>query len=135
MTMRSRRPRVLLGALALGALLALPAPASGQVFFGSQPKSGLVVTPLFIVAGVSPDAGGVAIEVMFSVLIPPGKSALDLEQDVYLLWPGQVVAASPGASGITLPPHVAAQVTTIGEGRLQLQAKRNYESTADSEPV
>src|SRR3954464_12988652 len=116
MTMRSRRPRVLLGALALGALLALPAPVPGQVFFGSQPKSGLVVTPLFIVAGVSPDADGVAIEVMFSVLIPPGKSALDLEQDVFLLWPGQIAAASGGASAISLPPDVAAQLTTIGEG-------------------
>jgi hypothetical protein len=81
----------------------MPAGAYGQVFFGSQPKSGLIVTPLFILAGVSPDTDGVAIEVMFSVLIPPGKSALDFEQDLYLLWPGQVAAASAGAAAISLP--------------------------------
>ena len=130
------RSRILLGAVALGAVLVgMPAGVHGQVFFGSQPKSGLTVTPLFIVAGVSPDADGVAIEIMFSVLIPPGKSALDFEQDLYLLWPGQVAAASAGASAISLPQDVAAQLTTIGEGRLRLEAKRNYESTADSEPL
>jgi hypothetical protein len=128
------RPRVVLGVLALAALLAIPARAQAQVFFGSQPRSGLVVTPLFIVAGVSPDKESVAIEIMFSVLIPPGKSALDLEQDLYLLWPGEVVAASGGASGITLPADVAAQVTVVREGRLRLEAKRNYEST-DSDDV
>ena len=125
-----------LGVLALAVMLAvLPARAHGQVFFGSQPRSGLVVTPLFIVAGVVPDADGVTVEVMFSVLIPPGRSALDLEQDLYLLWPGEVVAASSGPSGIVLPADVAAQVTVIREGRLRLEAKRNYESTEDSEPL
>ena len=130
------RSRIFLGAVALGAVLVgMPAGVHGQVFFGSQPKSGLIVTPLFIVAGVSPDSDGVAIEIMFSVLIPPGKSALDFEQDLYLLWPGQVAAASAGASAISLPPDVAAQLTTIGEGRVRLEAKRSYESTADSEPL
>ncbi len=116
-------------------LTALATPAHGQVFFGSQPRSGLIVTPLFIVAGVSPDADRVAIEVMFSLLIPPGRSALDLEQDVHLLWPGEVVAASAGPAGIVLPPDVSAQVAVIREGHLRLEAKRNYESTADSEPL
>lgn len=129
-------PRLRLGTVALAVLLAvLPARAGGQVFFGSQPRSGLTVTPLFIVAGVAPDARDVPIEVMFSVLIPPGKSALDLEQDVYLLWPGEVVAATAGPAGIALPADVAAQVTTVREGRVRLEAKRNYESIADSEPA
>lgn len=121
--------RVLIGVLAVVATLASPvAPAQAQVFFGSRPQPGLTVTPLFIVASVSPGAAGVAIEVMFSVLIPPGRSALDFEQDLYLLWPGQVVAASPGPAGITLPADVAAQMTVVGEGRLRLQAKHSYEA-------
>ena len=113
----------------------MPACAQAQVFFGSHARSDLTVTPLFIVANVSPDSPKVAVEVMFSVLIPPGKSGLDLEQDLYLLWPGEVVAASAGASGITLPADVAAQVSVIREGRLRLEAKRNYESAADGEAL
>ena len=131
-----RSPRVPIVALALVAALAtMPACAQAQVFFGSHARSDLTVTPLFIVANVSPDSPKVAVEVMFSVLIPPGKSGLDLEQDLYLLWPGEVVAASAGASGITLPADVAAQVSVIREGRLRLEAKRNYESAVDGEAL
>jgi len=71
--------------------------------------------------------------VMFSVLIPSGRSALDLEQDLYLLWPGQVVAASSGRAGITLPADVAAQVTVINEGHVRLEAKRSYEAPGDTD--
>ena len=75
----------------------------------------------------------VEFDVMFSVLIPPGKSALDLEQDLFLLWPGEVVSASTGLSGITLPADVAAQISVVREGRLRLEAKRSYESTQRGE--
>ena len=119
--------RLLAALLALAAALAPAAPAHAQVFFGSRPRSELTVTPLFIVAGVAPGGADVTVDVMFSVLIPPGKSALDLEQDLYLLWPGEVVAASTGPAGITLPADVAAQVSVVREGRLRLEAKRNYE--------
>ncbi|HEU5197611.1 MAG TPA: hypothetical protein VFW70_22925 [Methylomirabilota bacterium] len=129
-----RLPRALLAALMLAAVLAAsPGSAHAQVFFGSQPRSELTVTPLFIVAGISPAAREVAVDVMFSVLIPPKRSALDLEQDLYLLWPGEVVASTPGASGITLPADVSAQVTVVREGRVRLEAKRNYESTEAGE--
>jgi hypothetical protein len=115
--------------------MAMPAPASAQVFFGSRPGTDIVVTPLFIVADVSVAAGTVPIEVMFSILVPRGKSALDVEQDVYLLWPGEVVAEGPTTTRITLPADVAAQVTVIAEGRLRLEAKRNYESMESSEAL
>ena len=126
--------RALLAALSLAAALAhCPRDADAQVFFGSRPRSELTVTPLFIVAGVSPASSEVAVDVMFSVLVPAGRSALDLEQDLYLLWPGEIVASTPGASGITLPADVAAQVRVVREGRVRLEAKRNYESTEAGE--
>jgi len=128
--------RWLAASVALLALLAAsPAPLQAQVFFGSRAGSDLTVTPLFIVGSVAPGTDTATVEIMFSVLIPRTKSALDLEQDLYLLWPGEVVAAGPGPSGISLPADVAAQVSVIAEGRLRLEAKRNYEAAADSEPI
>ena len=121
---------VVLGVLITG--LAAPSPAEAQVFLGSRPHPDLAVTPLFIVANVSSDAPDVPVEVMFSLMIPPDRSALELEQDLYLLWPGEVVGADT-AGGITLPADVAAQVTVIARGRLRLQAQRHYESPADTE--
>lgn len=120
---------VLAAALALG-----PAAASAQVFLASRPTPGLAVRPLFIVANVASAAADVPIEVLFSLMIPPDRSALDLEQDLYLLWPGEVGAAAADA-GITLPPEVAAQVQVVATGRLRLQAQRHYEAPADTEVV
>jgi hypothetical protein len=120
---------VVVGSLVAG--LAAPSPTGAQVFLASHPHSGLAVTPLFIVANVSSDAPDVPVEVMFSLMIPPDRSALELEQDLYLLWPGEVVAADT-TGGIALPADVSAQVTVIARGRLRLQAQRHYESPAVS---
>ena len=90
------------------------------------------MTPLFIVANLSSDAADVPVEVLFSLMIPPERSALELEQDLYLLWPGEVVATDT-AGGVELPRDVAAQVKVVARGRLRLQAQRHYESPADTE--
>ena len=129
------RAPVLIVALVLAAGLGVtPSGARAQAFLASRPHSGLAVTPLFIVANLSSDVADIPVEVMFSLMIPPDRSAIELEQDLYLLWPGEVVATGP-AGGIQLPPDVAAQVTVIAQGRLRLQAQRHYESPADTEVV
>lgn len=125
----------MVGATLVAMLGATPPTAGAQVFFSSRPEPELAVRPLFIVADVSPDAAGVDVAVMFSLLIPPDQSALAFEQDLYLLWPGEVVPATSGPAGIGLPPAVAAQVSVIREGRLALQAQRHYEAGADRESV
>jgi hypothetical protein len=127
------RGRVLIVVLVLVAgLAATPSSVAAQVFLATRSHPGLAVTPLFIVANLSSDAADVPVEVMFSLMIPPDRSALDLEQDLYLLWPGEVVATDT-AGGIELPPDVAAQVKVIARGHLRLQAQRHYESPADTE--
>jgi hypothetical protein len=129
------RARALLAVLVLaGAVTVAPAPVGAQVFFASRPHPGLAVTPLFIVADLSSDAADVPVEIMFSLMIPPDRSALELEQDLYLLWPGEVVAAD-AAGGVELPAVVTAQVKVIDRGRLRLQARRHYESPADVEVI
>ena len=90
------------------------------------------MTPLFVVANLTADAVDVPVEVMFSLMIPSGRSALEFEQDLYLLWPGEIVGTD-ATGGIELPPVVAAQVSVIGRGRVRLQAQRHYESPADTE--
>src|SRR4030095_1157756 len=110
---------------------AASASVEAQVLFASRPRSGLVVTPLFVVANLTPDAVDIPVEVMFSLMIPSNRSALEFEQDLYLLWPGEVVGTD-ATGGIDLPPVVAAQVSVIGRGRVRLQAQRHYESPADT---
>ena len=127
--------RIVIGALVLtAALAAAPATGSAQVFLASRPTPGLAVRPLFIVANVSSDAADVPVEVMFSLMIPPDRSALELEQDLHLLWPGEIGATEAGA-GLELPADVAAQVRVIAKGRVRLQAQRHYEAPADTELV
>jgi hypothetical protein len=118
-------------AVALGAAAT---PVQGQVLIASRPHSGLVVTPLFVVADVASGAADVPVQVLFSLMIPPEQSALGLEQDLFLLWPGEIVGT--GAAGdVPLPPSVTAQVSVIGRGRVRLQAQRHYEAAADTEVI
>jgi hypothetical protein len=56
---------------------------------------------------------------------------LEFEQDLYLLWPGEVIGTD-ATGGIDLTSVVAAQVSVIGRGRVRLQAQRHYESPADT---
>jgi hypothetical protein len=126
---------IVLAAVLLGvALVTVPASVEAQALFASRPRAGLVVSPLFVVANLTPDAANIPVEVMFSLAIPPGRSALEFEQDLYLLWPGEVVG-SDSTGGIDLPADVAAQVTVVARGRVGLQAQRHYESPADTEVV
>jgi hypothetical protein len=127
--------RLVLAALVVVTAFAVAGtPAAAQVLIASRPHSGLVVTPLFVVAHVGSGAPDLPVEVMFSLMIPPEQSALDLQQDLFLLWPGEIVGMD-GAGDVSLPAAVAAQVSVIGRGRVRLQAQRHYESPADTEVV
>jgi len=118
----------------LGILLAGVPAAEAQVFFASRPSPRLEVTPLFVVADVAPAADDVPVEVLFSLAIPPTRSALDFEQDLYLLWPGEVVGAG-GKGDLALPPEIAAQVEVVGGGRLPMFAQRHFEAARDVEEL
>lgn len=116
-------------------VIAGAASAEAQVFFASRPSPQLAVTPLFVVADVGPGAADVPVQVVFSLLIPPTRSALDFEQDFYLLWPGEVVAAAAARADFELPPMIAAQVQVTAQGRLRLFAQRHYETAPDTEEI
>jgi hypothetical protein len=121
-----RRPRVS-RALPLALLLAAaPESASAQVFFGSRPHTPLTVGPLTVQATLTPALGPITVEVLFSILVPPGRTPTDLEQDLYVLWPA-------AARGVREPrdPALAKFVearglSVIDEGALPMFARNLY---------
>jgi hypothetical protein len=126
-------------ALAAAALVTgagVPA-ARAQLFFASRPAPGLAISPLLIQASVVPGAADVPVDVLFSLVVPADRSALDFEQSLYLLWPGAV--SSPTAVGPAEPALAQAVeahgVTVIAEGRLPLVARRGYETDTTTEVV
>ncbi|HEY4719243.1 MAG TPA: hypothetical protein VIH84_01535, partial [Candidatus Methylomirabilis sp.] len=72
----------------LAALLIGGAPAAGQaqLFLASRPHPEFMIGPLIVRAGVGPELGPVTVDVLWSLVIPPHRSATALEQDLYLLW-------------------------------------------------
>jgi hypothetical protein len=113
--------------LALAASLAMgaPVPASAQLFIASRPEPGFTIGPLTLRANVTAETGPVTVDVLWSVVLPPGRSAASAAQDVYLLWPGEVTAepASEKADP-ALTRYVEEQgFDVIGEGRLPLIAQ------------
>lgn len=124
MTRAAARRRLTGLALAAGLALAPPPPASAQIFIASKPDPGFTIGPLTIRASVDEAVGPVRVDVLWSIVLPPNRSPAEAAQDIYLLWPGEVVGdATPGQKDAALSKYVEAQgFDIIGEGRLPLLA-------------
>ncbi|HEX9822437.1 MAG TPA: hypothetical protein VGD07_22795 [Methylomirabilota bacterium] len=130
-------------AWALSALLLLAAPgaAHAQLFLASRPDPPFAVGPLFVTASVTPAMGPVVVDVLFSIDVPPTRSAADAEQDLFLVWPSGVVAdlaAGPADPG--LERYLTERgFTVVDSGRLELSARNLYAGEdgerAPAEPV
>ncbi|HET8578670.1 MAG TPA: hypothetical protein VFO18_16360 [Methylomirabilota bacterium] len=114
----------------LAALLILSAPATAraQLFFATRPDPPFEVGPLSIRAHVTPDLGPVEVHVLWSLELPASASASGIEQDLYLLWPGEVHGELAGEKpDPALSRYVEGRgFTVIGEGRLPLAAQTLY---------
>jgi len=123
----------LLATLLLGGL---PAGSAAQVFLASRPNSGLTVGPLFVRASVTPEEGPLTVDVLWSLVVPPNRSAVGLEQDVFLLWPSTVVPdPQQGSPDQTLTRYVEERgFTVIEDGRLELFAQSLYQMGAERPP-
>jgi len=120
-------------------LVASPSAAEAQLFFASRPDPALEVGPLIVRAHVTPDLGPIEVHVLWSLELPQNRSTAGMEQDLYLLWPGEVGGT---VAGQTADPALSRYVeargfTVIGEGRLPLVAQSLYAvgSTARAEAV
>jgi hypothetical protein len=110
------------------ALLAVADPAPAQVFFASRPHPEFEVGPLFVRARVDPALGPTPVDLLWSLVVPPMRSGAALEQDLCLLWPGEVVPEPD--LGPTDPALVRtveeAGMAVIAEGRVRLRARNLY---------
>jgi hypothetical protein len=92
-----------------------PAAAAAQVFIASKPRPEFWVAPVFITANVGPKdtrtSGPLTLQVSFSIAPPPARDPSEFAQDIYLLWPGELVG-TVGADGAD--PTLAQQVEGAG---------------------
>jgi len=131
-----RRVSVAVG-LVLGLLLgSVPAPSHAQLFLASRPHPEFMIGPLFVRASITPALDPVTVDVFWSLVIPPSRSASEFQQDLFLLWPGSVAgAASAGPSDPALARYVEGRgFVVIDEGRLNLFAQGLYEMGSDVPP-
>ncbi len=112
-----------------------PATAGAQVFLATRPNPEFEVGPLFIRASVEPALGPVTVDVLWSLAVPPTRSALGLEQDIYLLWPAELRGEEKRAGDAALGEYVRSRGFTVtGEGRLPLFVEELYPSPGATSP-
>ncbi len=113
-------------ALAVALVLAA-APAAAQVFLASRPNPEFAVGPLFVRASIDPRLGPVTVDVLWSLAVPAGRSALGLEQDLYLLWPAEVRHEGAAAPDRELVEYVQQRgFEVVGTGGLPLSVQDLY---------
>lgn len=128
-------PAVLTRVLILAALLAAaPAGASAQVFLAERPHPEFTIGPLFVRGAVTPGQSAMRVELLWSLVIPATRSAADIEQDLFLLWPGEVTG--PGAIDEGLSRFVEERgFTVLGAGRLELVSRNLFQMDSDVPPT
>ena len=131
-----RRARLLVAAVLL--LLAIPVIADAQVFVASKPNPPFEIGPLFVRASVTPSLGPIDVSVIWSVVLPASRSAAGAEQDLYLLWPGALVADDKQGKGdAALEKYITERGFTVrASGRLVMTAQNLYrDRESRAEPI
>lgn len=110
--------------------------ADAQVFIATKPNPEFTIGPLFVRASVSPKLGPITVDVLWGLVVPPTRSPAALEQDLYLLWPSEVVPdKTAGAPDPALAAYVTARgYTIIAEGRARLFAQALYQMDGNVPP-
>ena len=113
-----------------------PAHAHAQIFIASRPDPPFAIGPLSIRATVTPSLTRVDLEVRWALDIPAGKSRAGIEQDIFLLWPGEVTNPQGSAAGDKeLAQYVEKRgFTVVGDGRLPLYAQNIYAEGVEAAP-
>lgn len=114
-------------ALTVLLLSAAPGVARAQTFFAEHPAPAFTIGPLFVRASVDPKLRPPKVDINFSLVVPAGQSVV--EQDLYLLWPGDIVAEPGlGPADSALEKDVAGRgFTVIASGRVALLARDAYQ--------
>ena len=127
--------------MAMAAFLCAAAPAvgHGQVFLASRPHPEFLVGPLFVVANVSPGLDAVTVNLSWSLTAKPGHRPTEIKQDLYLLWPAEVVeGTAPGPAEPDLAREIEGRgFAVVKSGRLLLRTRDRMQigTIALGEPV
>jgi hypothetical protein len=110
--------------------------AHAQLFLGSRPDTELAVGPLFVIGTVTPKLDVVTIDVLWTLNVPATRSAADMEQTIYLLWPGEILPdPQAGKADPALNKYVEDRgFTVIEDGRIALLARSAYQLETDAVP-
>jgi hypothetical protein len=108
-----------------GAVVAMPVPGHGQVFLASRPHPDFMIGPLFVVASVSQGQPNVTVNLSWSLTTGPSTSKMDIEQDLYLLWPAEIAEATAAGAA---DPQIVREVerrslSVVSSGRLTLRSR------------
>jgi hypothetical protein len=117
--------RLIHGALvaALALTGALPSPSAAQVFLASKAHPDFSVGPLFVITNVRRDLS-VTVNLSFSLTLRQGAMPSALEQDLFLLWPAEIVEPSaPGAADPSLARNLHDGLAVLNSGRLMLRSR------------
>lgn len=107
------------------AALVTPVPGHGQVFLASRPHPDFMIGPLFVVVSVSPGVPDVTVNLSWSLTTGPITRKAAIEQDLYLLWPSEIVEGTvPGPAEPQLVREVEGRgLTVVSSGRLVLRRR------------
>jgi len=124
------RARRLWLAFSFALVIGVPAPAVAQVFLASKPQPNFSIGPLFVVVNVRPELSPLTVTLSWSLTPMAGLRATDLQpQDLYLLWPSEVVeATAPGPADPALTRELEQRgFTVVAHGRLALASRDRME--------
>ncbi|MEX2145377.1 MAG: hypothetical protein WED01_00015, partial [Candidatus Rokuibacteriota bacterium] len=104
-----------------------------QVFLASEPHPYFTIGPLSVRGTVTPALGPMPVDIVFSVVVPPGRSA-DIAQDIYLLWPSAITGERGAAGDPTLARWARERgFDVVAEGRALLTTRNLYRRPGDPE--
>lgn len=126
-------------AAALCAAVATPVPGHGQVFLASRPHPDFTIGPLFVVASVSQGVPHVMVNLSWSLSTAQNASRANIEQDLYLLWPAEIVeptAQGPADAGLVRDVE-GRGLSVTSSGRLVLRRRDRMQlgTPALGEPI
>jgi hypothetical protein len=103
-------------------LAAIPATGHAQVFLAAKPHPEFAIGPLFVVATIRPDLGPVSVTISWGLTTPPGQKLADIREDLFLLWPNELVETAPsGRADPALARELEARGFVVStNGRLAL---------------
>jgi len=136
------RRAIIVSFLAFIVLGSVPGGAHAQVFIASHPHPEFSVGPLFVSASMGQQNldnlvhTSVPVSLSWSLTPAPHRGAADIAQDVYLLWPGEVVGTAGATGG---DPALVSQVEGLGfkvkqHGTLRLSARARTEMGTSAAP-